>query len=160
DTLITQDGAVAVRTRSNGTSIGVADADSTQEVQILTANYNAEYGRAAGGQIRIVTRSGTKEFHGTAYEYFRNSAIDANSWSRNSSPDPTLNTHAAPFRFNQFGYNLGGPIFIPHRWNRDRNKVFFLFGQEYIRYRQDQQNNLANTQFVPSLAMRQGDFSE
>jgi hypothetical protein len=160
DTLITQDGAVAVRTRSNGTSIGVADADATQEVQILTANYNAEYGRAAGGQIRIVTKSGTRDFHGTAYEYFRNSALDANSWSRNNSLDPNINSKAAPFRFNQFGYNISGPIFIPKVWNRDHNKLFFLFGQEYIRYRQDQQNNLTNTQFVPSLLMRQGNFSE
>ncbi len=160
DTLITQDGAVAVRTRSNGTSIGVADADSTQEVQILTANYNAEYGRAAGGQIRIVTKSGTRDFHGTAYEYFRNSALDANSWSRNNSSDPSINSKPAPFRFNQFGFNVGGPIFVPKVWNRERNKVFFLFGQEYIRYRQDQQNNLTNTQFVPSLLMRQGNFSE
>jgi len=160
DTLITQDGAVAVRTRSNGTSIAVADADATQEVQILTANYNAEYGRAAGGQIRIITKSGTRDFHGTAYEYFRNSALDANSWSRNNSSDPSLNSKPAPFRFNQFGYNVGGPIFIPKHWNTQRDKLFFLFGQEYVRYRQDQQNNLTNTQFVPSLAMRQGDFSE
>ena len=160
DTLITQDGAVAVRTRSNGTSIGVADADSTQEVQILTADYNAEYGRASGGQIRIVTKSGGRDFHGTAYEYFRNSAIDANSWSRNNNPDPTINSKAAPFRFNQFGYNISGPIFVPKVWNKERNKLFFLFGQEYIRYRQDQQNNLTNTQFVPSLLMRQGNFSE
>lgn len=161
DTLITQDGAVAVRTRSNGTSIGVADADSTQEVQILTSNYNAEYGRAAGGQIRIITKSGTRDFHGTAYEYFRNSALDANSWSRNNSPDPTINSQAAPFRFNQFGYNVGGPVFIPKHWNSDRNKLFFLFGQEFLRYRQDVQNNLSNgSQFVPSLAMRQGNFSE
>lgn len=156
EALITQDGAVAVRTRSNGTSIGVADADSTQEVQILTANYNAEYGRASGGQIRIVTKSGTRDFHGTAYEYFRNSAIDANSWSRNRQPDPTLNSHAAPFRFNQFGYSVGGPIFIPKVLNRDRNKFFFLFGQEYVRYRQDQQD----ISTVPSAAMRRGDFSE
>ncbi len=160
DTLITQDGAVAVRTRSNGTSIGVADADSTQEVQILTADYNAEYGRASGGQIRIVTKSGTRDFHGTAYEYFRNSALDANSWSRNNSSNPSLNSKPAPFRFNQFGYNVSGPIFIPKVWNRGRNKLFFLFGQEYVRYRQDQQNNLTNTQFVPSLQMRQGNFSE
>jgi hypothetical protein len=160
ETLITQDGAVAVRTRSNGTSIGVADADATQEVQILTANYNAEYGRASGGQIRIVTKSGTSSFHGTAYEYFRNSAIDANSWSRNNNSDPTINSKAAPFRFNQFGYNVSGPIFIPKVWNKERNKLFFLFGQEYIRYRQDQQNNLTNTQFVPSTLMRQGNFSE
>jgi Carboxypeptidase regulatory-like domain len=160
DTLITQDGAVAVRTRSNGTSIGVADADSTQEVQVLTSNYNAEYGRASGGQIRIVTRSGTRDFHGTAYEYFRNSALDANQWSRNNSPDPSTSSQPAPFRFNQFGYNVGGPVFIPKVWNKDRNKMFFLFGQEYIRYRQGQQNNLQNSQFVPSLLMRQGDFSE
>src|SRR5262245_46987235 len=67
DNLITFDGAVGVRTRSNGTSIGVADLDSTQEIQILTANYNAEYGRSAGGQVRIVTKSGTKDFHGGVY---------------------------------------------------------------------------------------------
>jgi len=161
DTLITQDGAVAVRTRSNGTSIGVADADSTQEVQILTSNYTAEYGRASGGQIRIVSKSGTRDFHGTAYEYFRNSALDANSWSRNNSPDPNLNSKAAPFRFNQFGYNINGPIFIPKHFNRDRNRIFFLFGQEYIRYREDTQNNLTDGhQFVPSALMRQGNFSE
>jgi len=160
DALITQDGAVAVRTRANGTSIGVADADSTQEVQILTANYNAEYGRASGGQIRIVTKSGTKDFHGTAYEYFRNSALDANQWSRNNDPNPALNSQAAPLKFNQFGFNVGGPVSLPGIFNSDRHKLFFLFGQEYVRFRQDLQNNLTTSQFVPSLAMRQGDFSE
>jgi hypothetical protein len=64
DNLITFDGAVGIRTRSNGTSIGTADLDSTQEIQILTANYSAEYGRSAGGQIRMVTKSGSKDFHG------------------------------------------------------------------------------------------------
>src|SRR4051794_8123287 len=160
DTLITQDGAVAVRTRSNGTSIGVADADSTQEVQVLTSNYNAEYGRASGGQIRLVTKSGTRDFHGSAYEYFRNSALDANSWARNNSPDPTINSQAAPLRFNQFGYNIGGPIFIPKKFNADRNKLFFMFSQEFVRYRIAATNNLSTNQFVPSAAMRRGDFSE
>src|SRR5437867_7594059 len=83
ENLITFDGAPATRTRSNGNSIGVADVDSTQEVQILTANYAAEYGRASGGQVRIVTKSGQKDFHGTAYEFLRNSALNANSFSRN-----------------------------------------------------------------------------
>jgi hypothetical protein len=156
DALITQDGAVAVRTRSNGTSIGVADADSTQEVQILTANYNAEYGRASGGQIRIVTKSGGRDFHGTIYEYLRNSALDANSWLRNNQPDPTINSQAAPFRFNQFGYNISGPVFIPKVWNRNRNKMFFIFGQEFVRHRPTDTNQTT----VPSLAMRRGDFSE
>jgi len=160
DTLITQDGAVAVRTRSNGNSIGVADADATQEVQILTSNYNAEYGRASGGQIRVVTKSGTRDFHGSAYEYFRNSALDANTWARNNSPDPTLNSQAAPLRFNQFGYNIGGPLFVPKHFNADRNKLFFMFSQEFVRYRIAATNNLSTNQFVPSAAMRRGDFSE
>ncbi len=85
DSLITFDGAVGIRTRANGTSIGTADLDTVQEVQVLTANYSAEYGRSSAGQIRMVTKSGGKEFHGTLYEYFRNSQLDANSWARNRS---------------------------------------------------------------------------
>jgi len=65
----------AVRTRSNGTSIGAADVDSTQEIQILTADYAPEYGRSSGGQIRITSKSGSQEFHGAAYEYVRNTVL-------------------------------------------------------------------------------------
>src|SRR2546430_9465976 len=72
ENLITYDGAPATRTRSNGTSLGAADVDSTQEIQILTADYAPEYGRTSGGQIRIITKSGTSDFHGSAYEYIRN----------------------------------------------------------------------------------------
>ena len=82
DSLITFDGAVGIRTRANGTSIGTADADTVQEVQVLTANYSAEYGRSSAGQIRMVTRSGGKNFHGSFYEFFRNNKLDANSWNR------------------------------------------------------------------------------
>src|SRR5262249_56938820 len=83
ENLITFDGAPATRTRSNGTSLGAADVDSTQEVQILTADYAPEYGRSSGAQIRILTRSGGAQFHGAAYEYLRNTDLDANTWSRN-----------------------------------------------------------------------------
>ena len=151
DTTITFDGAPAVRTRANGTSIGVADVDSTQEVQILSADYDAEYGRAAGGQIRIVTKGGSNEFHGGAYEYFRNSILNANTWSRNQS----LTTNfQSPFRYNQFGFNVGGPVIIPHLI--PRGKMFFFVGEEWARYR----NAQTQTQEVPSLAMRAGNFSE
>ena len=157
DNMLYYDGAVAFRTRANGSSIGVADADSTQEVQVLTANYNAEYGRSSGGQIRIITRSGGRDFHADVFEFFRNSALDANSWARNSTlGDTGINGRPAPFRYNQFGYNVNGPVYIPGKWNRDRNKFFFLFGQEWVKYRQDVINNMT----VPTLAMRQGDFSE
>ena len=156
DNLITFDGAVSVRTRANGSSVGVADADSTQEVQILTSNYNAEYGRSAGGQVRIVTKSGTREFHGAAYEYFRNSDLDANTWARNRVINNLgVSGQPAAFRFNQFGFSVGGPLLIP-KVNKDRNKLFFLFGQEYLRYRQDALENIT----VPTTLMRQGNFSE
>lgn len=168
DALITYDGAVGVRTRSNGTSIGVADVEATQEVQILTANYNAEYGRASGGQIRIVTRSGGSEFHGVFYEYLRNAAFNANEWGRNRNTpanqpcdDPQFEkaSHCRPnpFRYNQFGYSLSGPVIIPGTsFNRDRTKLFWLWGQEWVRQRRTDNTTIR----VPTLRMRQGDFSE
>ncbi len=152
DNLITYDGAVGVRTRSNGTSIGTADLDQTAEVQVLTASYGAEFGRSSGGQIRVITKSGTRDLHGSAYEYFRNNALDANSWSRNRSPSTNF---APPFKFNQFGYNLSGPVYIPGVMT-DRSKVFFTWAQEWARRRLEQ----SNLRRVPSLLMRQGDFSE
>ncbi|MBI1786018.1 MAG: hypothetical protein HYR60_00430 [Acidobacteria bacterium] len=118
------DGAVGVRTRSNGTSIGTADLDTTAEVQILTASYGAEYGRSAGGQVRVISKSGSNSFHGSAYEYFRNNAMDANSWSRNRNPATNF---TAPDKFNQFGYNVSGPIFVPRKFNSDRSKLFFTW---------------------------------
>ncbi|HXJ42406.1 MAG TPA: carboxypeptidase-like regulatory domain-containing protein, partial [Bryobacteraceae bacterium] len=159
DNVFFYDGAVATRTRSNGTSIGAADVDSTEEVQVLTSNYNAEYGRSGGGQIRVITKSGAKDFHGTAYEFFRNSAMDANTWARNIAPLPLLNSQPQPLKYNQFGYNFSGPVYIPGKFNSDRNKVFFLFGQEWVRYRTNPVNNSGGA-VVPSLQMRTGNFGE
>src|SRR5215467_9439927 len=129
ENLITFDGAPATRTRSNGASIGAADVDSTQEVQILTANYAPEYGRASGAQIRIITKTGTQEFHGAAYEYLRNNALNANTWSRNSNPFTAATP--PPIHYNQFGYNVGGPCYIPRKFNTGKNRVFWYWGQEW-----------------------------
>src|SRR5712664_2796132 len=154
ENLITYDGAPATRTRSNGTSLGAADVDSTQEVQILTANYAAEYGRTSGAQIRIVTKTGTENFHGAAYEYLRNDALNANTWTRNTNP---LTAYVAPMKYNQFGYNLGGPFYIPGKFNTDKNRIFWYWGQEWVRNRFTDSNS---TVTVPSLKMRTGDVSE
>ena len=159
ENLITYDGAPATRTRSNGTSLGAADVDSTQEVQILTAAYAAEYGRTSGAQIRILTKSGTSSFHGAAYEYVRNNIFNSNTWQRNHTPDipgAIPNSTVAPFRYNQFGYNVNGPFYIPGKFNKDKNKFFWYWGQEWVRYRYV--DSAAWT--VPTALMRQGDFGE
>ena len=153
ENLITYDGAPATRTRANGTSLGAADVDSVSEIQVLTADYAAEYGRTSGGQIRIITKSGGRDFHGAAYEYFRNDALNANTWQRN------LNTSTAfvpPFHYNQFGYNIGGPFYIPGKFNTDKSKFFWYWAQEWVRYRYTD----TATWTVPSDLMRQGNFSE
>jgi Carboxypeptidase regulatory-like domain/TonB-dependent Receptor Plug Domain len=153
DSLVTFDGAPAVRTRANGAVIGVADVDTTQEIQVMTADYAAEYGRAAGGQIRIITKTGTRDFHGSAYEYFRNSELNANTWTRNLS---TATNFASPFRYNNFGFTAGGPIWMPKMNEKWREKLFFFVGEDWIRYRATD----TQTQAVPTMLMRQGDFSE
>ncbi|MEI9976092.1 MAG: carboxypeptidase regulatory-like domain-containing protein [Ignavibacteriota bacterium] len=153
DTDVTFDGAPAVRTRANGAIIGVANVDSTEEIQVMTADYAPEYGRASGGQIRIVSKSGTRDFHGSLYEYLRNSDMNANTWSRNLS---TLTSSAAPFRYNNFGGTIGGPIWAPglHDWFRQH--LFFFVAEDWIRYRFAD----STQQAVPTALMRQGNFSE
>ncbi|HEX3437018.1 MAG TPA: carboxypeptidase regulatory-like domain-containing protein [Pseudacidobacterium sp.] len=156
ESVLTLDGAPMVRTRANGTQIGVADVDSTSQVQILTTGYPAEYGGTSGGLIRMVPRSGTSDFHGTVYEYLRNSFFNANTWIRNDSDLPALRNHPESFRYNQFGWNLSGPVYIPGHFNTSKQKLFFLAGQEYLRYRL----SVTQTGIVPTALMRQGNFSE
>src|SRR5438552_2927165 len=160
ENLITFDGAPATRTRSNGTSLGAADVDSTQEVEILTSNYAPEYGRTSGAQIRIVTKTGTQNFHGAAYEYLRNDAFNANTWARNAN---ALSAYVAPMKYNQFGYNLGGPFYIPGKFNTNKKKVFFHWGEEWVKYHFLESGSSvgsAGLLSVPTLKMRSGDFSE
>src|SRR3981189_3699826 len=130
--VITFDGAPMGRTRSNGPSVGVADVDSTSQIQVLTTSYPAEYGRTSGGQIRMVPKSGSSNFHGSAFAYFRNNALNANTWSRNLK-----RLGRAALRYNQFGWNLNGPVFIPGHFNKNRDKLFFLVGQEWVKFNHD-----------------------
>jgi hypothetical protein len=118
-----------------GGNLGV---DAIQEFSVLTSNYSAEYGKTSGGVVNAVTRSGTNAFHGSGYEFFRNSALDA----RNFFEDPTK--PKAVFRRNQFGGSIGGPIV--------KNRTFFFADYEGIR----QSKGIANVNFVPSLDARNG----
>jgi len=156
---ITIDGVNAMRTRGDFTGsaqVGLLNVDTIQEVQLLTSTYPAEYGRAMDGQLRFVTKSGTKDFHGTTWWFFRNSAMDANSWTRNQSPVRDDHRRAAPFRFNQPGYAIGGPVYLPGKFNTNKDKLFFFGSQEWLVWRREQ----TSTATVPTDAMRRGNFAE
>jgi carboxypeptidase family protein len=148
---ITVDGAVAVRTRSTGAIIGVQNVDVIDEVQVLTANYLPEYGRASGGQIRFVTKAGSNRYSGSGSFFWRDDALQANSWSRNQST--VASDHKpAPFDYKQYGYAFGGPM----PTSKLKNRLFFFGAQEWINFYQVA-TGLAR---VPTEKMRSGDFSE
>jgi len=120
-----------------GGSLGV---DAIQEFSVLTANYSAEYGKTSGGVVNAITRSGTNQFHGSGYEFVRNSALD----TRNYFDDPTQST--PPYRRNQFGGAVGGPIF--------KNRTFFFADYEANR----SSKGISNLVTVPSAAARNGNL--
>lgn len=120
--------------------------DAIAEFKMLTTNYSAEYGNSSGAVVNLALKSGTKQFHGGAYEYIRNNDIQARAFNAATIPE---------LRFNNFGANIGGPIFIPKVFNKSRDKLFFFAGVDFKRLRQ----GATNTWTVPTLAQKQGDFS-
>ncbi len=131
--------------------------DAIQEFQIVTNSFPAEFGRTGGGALNFSTRSGGTELRGTLFEYFRNDALDARSFFVNANP----NGVKEKLRFNQFGGNLGGPVYLPSfgkdgKWFGKQDKLFFFFNYEGLRISQARQQ--AST--VPTEKMRNGDFSE
>ena len=119
-----------------GGDLGV---DAIEEFSVLTSNYSAEYGRTSGGVINAITRSGTNHFHGGAYEFLRNSALDARNFFDYTTPN-----RLPPFRRNQFGASAGGPI--------RKDKVFVFGDYEGIR----QSLGISTPVTVPSVAARNG----
>jgi hypothetical protein len=124
--------------------------DAIQEFKIQSSTFDAQYGRTVGGQINVVTKSGTNQIHGTAYDYLRNSALNANLWQNNMLGIPK----GVRIR-NQFGGVIGGPVVLPHYNGRD--KTFFFADYEGIR---DLLPPGPITVTVPDNKMRSGDFSE
>lgn len=152
------DGSLNSDEGSGGVSIETEPSiDSIAEFRISTSNYGADQGRHAGAQIEVATKSGTKDFHGDAYEYVRNDVFDANNWFQNRQiAPPGGNAPKTPLKWNDYGYTLGGPVYIPNHYNTDKSKTFFFWSEEWRRYRQGSTLS-AN---VPTARMRNGDFSE
>ncbi len=137
-------GALPAFSALGGTN-NLVSVDALQEFRIQTSTYAAEFGRTPGGQVEIVTRSGTNELHGTLFEYFRNDILDANNWfaDKKGLPKPAE-------RQNDFGGVLGGPVQIPGLY-RGKNRTFFFLSYEGLRLREPQTKLTS----VPTLAARQ-----
>jgi hypothetical protein len=126
-----------------------ATPDLVQEFKVETSNYSAQYGRASGGVFNVITRSGSNQFHGALYEFFRNSDLNANDFFSNRG-----GLAIAPFKYNQFGGTLGGPVWIPKVYN-GRNKTFFFVSEESVRFIQ----GVTFSGSVPTQQQLSGDFS-
>jgi hypothetical protein len=131
------------------TYIVLPSIDALQEFKVQSGIYPAEFGRSAG-QINVSTKAGTNEFHGALFEFLRNDKLDARNYAFTSNRPPK-----DPFKWNQYGFTLGGPVWIPRLVN-GRNRLFFLSNFEGYRDRKQ----LRGVFNVPSAAMRRGDFSE
>jgi hypothetical protein len=150
---MTIDGVANIDTGDNGGNMAQTNIDSVAEFKILTNSYQAEYGRAVGGQMQVVTKSGTQSFHGSGYWYGRRGSWDANSWTSNRAKTPRNEAAAR----NDYGYTLGGPVYIPGVFNTDKKKLFFFWSQEFQRRTDAANERVAR---VPTALERQGDFSQ
>ncbi|MBZ5667552.1 MAG: carboxypeptidase regulatory-like domain-containing protein [Acidobacteriia bacterium] len=134
-----------------GTTQSMVSIDALQEFRASTSTYSAEYGRTPGGQFSLTTRSGTNAWHGSAYDYFRNDAMDANNWFNKCGCLYLPLTPRLPERQNDFGGTLGGPIRIPGLYN-GKDKTFFFISYEGLRLTVPQPSH---QYFVPDMTMRQ-----
>ena len=123
--------------------------DALAEVRVLTSNYGAQYGRNGSGTVEAETKSGTNKFHGDAYEFVRNDLFNARNYFDPPGSPPG-------YKKNDFGYTLGGPIYVPGVYNTKRAKSFFFWSQEWRIDRVPQVFNVP----VPSEAERSGNFSD
>ena len=144
----TLDGADNVDRGSNQSLLTFPSIDSIAEFKVLRGNYDAEFGRGSGGQINVVTRSGTSTYHGGAYEFFRNDVLAANNFF-----NKLRGLARPPLRYNNFGFTIGGPVFIPRLYAK---KTFFFFSQEWRRVVNYSTSTSAE---VPTRAELQGKFA-
>jgi hypothetical protein len=146
------DGGDNMDNGSNATLNVYPNLEAIAEFKVLTSNYGAQYGRNGSGTVEVETKSGTNTFHGSAFEYNRNEFFKAKSWAEGATPL----AKKAPYKKNDYGYTLGGPVYIPGHYNTDRKKTFFFWSEEW------RKENVSTTilQNVPSDAERSGNFSD
>jgi hypothetical protein len=166
----TVDGADITDRGSNITIQAYPSVDSIGEFRVLRSLFPAESGRSGGGQVNVITRSGTSEFHGSGFEFWRNEIFNANNFLSNSVINPPLGREEngkakrVPFRYHNYGWTIGGPVYFFRFGEADpagssifkkMEKTFFFFSQEY---RKDRRYTAPITTTVPDAALRQGVF--
>ncbi|MGE0100882.1 MAG: carboxypeptidase regulatory-like domain-containing protein [Blastocatellales bacterium] len=145
------DGITSLDVGNNGSNSRVP-LDSIGEFKLLTSTYQPEYGRSSGAQIIAVTRSGSQQFHGSAYYYRRHTGLNANTFDNNR------NNRSRPISDQtDKGYTIGGPIYIPGIFNTEKKKLFFFWNQEWTP--RTSPNTVRNVR-VPTELERKGDFSQ
>ncbi|MEK7407674.1 MAG: Plug domain-containing protein [Acidobacteriota bacterium] len=147
----TVDGVTDMDTGSNATLHYEPNMDSIAEIKVLTANYQAEYGRSAGGLISVITKSGSQDFHGTGWWSHRHEQFNANDFFNNRS-----GVARVPYRYNVAGFSAGGPVLIPGRSKAGQNRLFFFVTQEFTRQLVNPATRYTN---MPTAPERAGDFS-
>ena len=152
----TLDGITNLNLGNNTGALVSVNPDALEEVKVLTSNYQAEYGRSGGGLIALTTRGGSNEFHGGALYFRRHDSMNADSYFNDLRGGQ--GTYSRPlYRYNDYGWNFGGPVYIPHLIH-GKNKLFFFASQEYYRQLVPQASSV-NIR-VPTAAERTGDFSQ
>jgi hypothetical protein len=145
------DGGDNMDNGSNSTLNVYPNLEAIAEFKVLTSNYGAQYGRNGSGTVEVETKSGTSAFHGSAFEYLRNEFFNARSWDQGSD----ITQPKAPYKKHDFGYTVGGPVYIPNHYNSNKKKTFFFWSQEWRR----EKNPSTILQNVPSDLERGGDFT-
>jgi Carboxypeptidase regulatory-like domain/TonB-dependent Receptor Plug Domain len=150
----TIDGASNVDTGNNGGTHVTINTDAIEELKILTSNYQAEFGKAAGGQLAVTTKSGTNQWHGNARFFHRHEQFNANEWfNKKNQLSGGLPNEPALYRYNDIGYQVGGPIV--------KNRVFVFWSQEFYQQFVPLTGANQSSQFyTPTAAERNGDFSQ
>ncbi|MGH9937574.1 MAG: carboxypeptidase regulatory-like domain-containing protein [Blastocatellia bacterium] len=158
---LTVDGSSNIDTGNNFDTHASLNPDAIAEVKVLTSNFQAEYGRAGGAFISVVSKSGTKEFHGGGRYFHRHEGMNANNYFRNAQGRNAQGVEIQPrslYRYNSAGYDIGGPVWLPFLgFNKEKNKLFFYWNQEW--YEQLAPVGAQNIR-VPTAAERNGDFSQ
>ncbi len=150
-----QDGGNIYNWQANGNFHTTPSLDAIGEFKISTSNFGADMGARAGILVEMSTKSGTRDFHGDAYDYVRNNVMDANPFFTNRQIG-VQNAPKVPLKWNDFGFTFGGPLYIPGHYNTDKTKTFFFYSQEWRKVRAGTELS-AN---APTARMRAGDFSE